>query len=345
MTVETVPVTDLAAVIRDHWETWSEVGGPVVDRTLFGTDDADDVASMVDTWCRDHLGSGIASARRWTASVGSVAVVDLADGTAAAIKVHQANRSRRFLRGVHQIQQAVAAAGIAAPLPRAGPAPIRDGGPLATAESVLPDPGFTDGRAPGAAQTAATALATATRATAALRLDIVGAHPQRTPPGRLWPIPHSPIFDFEATAAGAEWIDEVGRRALAVLEPAAGGPPRLVHHDWCSRNVRVVDGAVVAAYDWDSVSPMGVAAAAGQAAALWPCTGEADSPDASTPEEIDAFLDAFASAWGEPLDDQARRLAHARAQYVIAYSARCEHAIGREGSGIRALRGHAVGSS
>jgi hypothetical protein len=324
----------------------------VVEQGLFGTDDADETAALVDRWCRRHLGVPVAGARRWATSVGTVAVVALADGAEVAVKVHQADRSEAFLRGVQAVQRAVVQADVAAPSPLAGPAPIRDGGPLATAETAVADPGLTDGRAAGAVDAAATTLAVATRATASLPPDLLGVHPQETPPGRLWPRPHSPLFDFEATAAGAEWIDELARAARALLDAAPPDRPVLVHHDWCSRNVRVLGGQVVAAYDWDAVSPRSVAAAAGQAAALWPCTGEPDSADASTPGELTVFVEAFATAWGGAFGAVDALLAGAAALYTLCYSARCEHAVRRvDGAGTRALRAHgdsylyAVGSS
>ena len=35
------------------------------------------------------------------------------------------------------------------------------------------------------------------------------AHPMAVPATALYPRPHSPVFDFEATAEGAEWIDAI----------------------------------------------------------------------------------------------------------------------------------------
>jgi len=293
----------------------------------------------VDAWCASQLGAAVAGARGWITSVGCVGLVVLADGREAAIKVHQPDRSTAFLVDVQTVQRTVVEAGVAAPLPLVPPAPIRPGGPLATADSFVADPGLTDGRAPGAARAAATALAVATRATRRLPSTTIAAHPMHTPEGQLYPTPHSPVFDFEATAEGAEWIDDHARTAREVLDvPGAGGPPVLVHQDWCSRNVRVVDGVVVAAYDWDAVSRAPVARAAGQAAILWPCTGEPGMPDPSTTEELDVFLDAFADSWG-PLTAGDRHVAHAAARYSLAYLARCEHAIGRhDGAGTRCLR-------
>lgn len=37
-----------------------------------------------------------------------------------------------------------------------------------------------------------------------LGTDLADLGAKTLPEGRLWPVPHSPLFDFEATAAGAE---------------------------------------------------------------------------------------------------------------------------------------------
>ena len=112
----------------------------------------------------------------------------------------------------------------------------------------------------------------------------------------------------------------------------------LIHQDWCSRNVRVVDGVVVAAYDWDSVSRAPVARAAGHAAILWPCTGEQGMPDPRRPRSSTRSSTPSRTA-GAPLTAADRHVAHASARYSLAYLARCEHAIGRhDGAGTRCLR-------
>ena len=151
----------LAEAIEDHWSTWAPHGGPVVDRLLFGVDRADEVAAIVSAWCATNLGSPVAVGHRWMTSVGSVAVVDLADGRTVVVKVHQPDRDPRFLRAVQAVQRAVASAGIACPRPLAAPAPIGPTGSLAVADTLLVDPGLTDGRAPGAVVAAASTLADA----------------------------------------------------------------------------------------------------------------------------------------------------------------------------------------
>ena len=65
--------------------------------------------------------------------------------------------------------------------------------------------------------------------------------------------PHSPLFDFEASAGGAEWIDDVARLALDARDSDA--TPRVVAHtDWSARNVRLRADGVRAIYDADSLS-------------------------------------------------------------------------------------------
>ena len=176
---------------------------------------------------------------------------------------------------------------------------------------------------------------------ATTELDLADVPIQQVPRGDLWPRPHSPIFDFAATADGAEWIDDLARRAVAQRDHGEPEPLVVGHLDWCSRNVRVADGAVVAAYDWDAVASVAQHTVVGQSAALWPCTGEPDSPAASTPAELRSFIAAYDDQASRPLDATAHRRAAAAGLYALAYMARCEHAIGRaSGSGTVALRTH-----
>ena len=57
----------------------------------------------------------------------------------------------------------------------------------------------------------------------------------------LWPVPHNALFDFEATVAGAEWIDEVAGKAKKILD---NSPGRMVvgHADWSAKHLRFMDG-------------------------------------------------------------------------------------------------------
>jgi hypothetical protein len=144
--------------------------------------------------------------------------------------------------------------------------------------------------------------------------------------GDLYPTPHSPIFDFDATREGAAWIDEIAREARA--ERDSGDLPLVIAHmDWSARNVRLDRHGVTAVYDWDSLSMAPEAVAAGQAAATWRSTGETGDGVAPGSGEIEDFLEAFGVARGVPLVPGELSAARAAAVWVMAYSARCEHAL------------------
>src|SRR5207237_9839292 len=119
----------------------------------------------------------------------------------------------------------------------------------------------------------------------------LAAHPLRSPDDGVFPQPHSPLFDFDATGAGAEWIDDIGERAKA-LRDADTSEPVIAHTDWSLRNVRLDRRGPVAVYDWDSLALVPESHAVGGAAATWCKTGE---PGDGTPSaaEVDDYLAAY----------------------------------------------------
>lgn len=155
--------------------------------------------------------------------------------------------------------------------------------------------------------------------------------------------PHRPFFDFDATAAGAEWIDDLARRSLAVREET--DLPRIVTHtDWTARNVRFRTDGVKAIYDWDSASAISEAGAVGGAAQAWRSFARWDDEIAPTVDEVLADFEAHGEARGRSLTHGERRAAAASALWVLAYSARCEHSITPTGhSGRCRSRLHADG--
>lgn len=149
------------------------------------------------------------------------------------------------------------------------------------------------------------------------------------PPGVLWPKPHSVIFDFEATAAGAEWIDDIARRADQMLETPAGDVV-IGHTDWSAKRFRFVGDGVTAIYDWDSLVSDHEPVLAGQAAhaftATWNTPWENRVPMAPTFDELLAFFREYEGTRGAPFSADERRTADAAAAYSIAYTSRCGHA-------------------
>ena len=152
-------------------------------------------------------------------------------------------------------------------------------------------------------------------------------HPTAMPADALYPPPHSARFDFEATAAGAEWIDAYARRARVALANGDLGPAVLVHGDWRIENVNVSGGEVVAIYDWDSVciepELFAVATSSVTFCVDWSRPVGEHFP---TNAEIRAFIGEYEAARGAPFSDAHRGLLAARIVYGLCYGARCEHA-------------------
>src|SRR6185295_8956579 len=82
----------------------------------------------------------------------------------------------------------------------------------------------------------------------------------------LFPVPHSSLFDFDATAAGAEWIEAHARPARAVLDEPAAQRPVVGHDDWRVEHVRFDGDRIVAVYDWASLKAMPETSFVGHAA-------------------------------------------------------------------------------
>ena len=148
---------------------------------------------------------------------------------------------------------------------------------------------------------------------------------------RLWPTPHSAIFDIEGTEATAGSIDAIAARARERLVDATG---RMVvaHGDWSLQNMAFRGNEIVCVFDWDSVALMPEPLAAASAAAFhqqdWFRTPDAYPHDFySGPEVAMAFVDAYADARGCVWSRSERRIIEAALVYRLGYQARCEHAL------------------
>jgi hypothetical protein len=143
---------------------------------------------------------------------------------------------------------------------------------------------------------------------------------------RLFPQPHSKLFDFEGTSAGAEWIDTFARRALALDTFKA--PPVLGHCDWRAEHVVVRDGAITAVFDWDSLGMRREVEIIGIAAhvytADWSRVVGRVIPNA---DEIRAFVADYEAARGRSFSKAERQSLFANGVYLLAYGARCGHSL------------------
>jgi Ser/Thr protein kinase RdoA (MazF antagonist) len=310
-------------VIADRLAGWNIDTLPL-ERQLFGTDDPDALAAAVDEWCRAHLGAAIANYEFFDASSGSVHGVTLADGRRVVVKGHRPALPRDYLVAVHEVQRTMAARGCAAPVPLV--APVAMGHGHVSAESMLGPFPRPDAHAPAVRAALATGLAQFIARGVGVDAP---PHPMNTWGHQLYPEPHSPRFDFEATAAGAEWIDALAAKARDRLRDFADAPRTLVHGDWRIENVRVAEGDVVAIYDWDSIGLEPETHAVATAARTFCCDWDRDDiARFPAPSEIAAFVADYETARGAPFTAGERDHIAASIVASLAYGARCEHSIG-----------------
>ena len=199
-------------------------------------------------------------------SVGVVRGLALADGRRVLVKAHQAREPRERLEAVARVQAHLHREGFPCPRPLAGPAPLGTG--LGMAEEWLDAGESRDTHEPRCRQAMAAALARHLELTRGCGRPAGLARGWALyTPDSLWPPEaHSPLFDFAATAAGAEWIDAIAARAKPL---ATGDEPLAGHHDWCGEHMRFAGDAIVAVYDWDSLAIGPEAVIAGNAAATF----------------------------------------------------------------------------
>ena len=157
------------------------------------------------------------------------------------------------------------------------------------------------------------------------RLQRGFAFPRRVT--QLWPTPHNVLFDFEATSARAEWIDEIAAAALSVRADRIGREV-VGHGDWVANHVRFDGTEPCVAYDWDSLESDREPNLLGCAAATFTYNEQLSVELEPRVEETRAFVADYETARGAPLTAAELRSAHAAAVYVRAYATRCGHAVG-----------------
>jgi hypothetical protein len=301
---------EIGAVLAPPW-------GGTVERAVFGRADIDRIVAAVDRACVELFGLRLRDGFFYRVSVGCVFGCVLDGGRRVVLKAYQPRWTQRFLEAMRRVQRHLHATGVACPEPIGRVLSVD--GVTFVAEAELPDPGI------GALTLRVSAHGLADVVERCRRLeepDLV-AHPLHQRGGDLYPEPHSPIFDFVATAAGAEWIDRIARQAreIAAIDTSA---PVIAHSDWSARNLRMRNDELVAVYDWDSLVLIAESEAVGLAAATWSKTGE---PGDGTPsaEDIERYVAAYDEV--SALTPAQQRSARAAAVWAMAYTARCEHAI------------------
>ena len=291
---------------------------------MFETADPEQVAGHIEAFCLELLGAPVDSALFYGSSAGCVAGLRLGDGREVVVKAYQPSWGQEFLCGVATVQGHLADAGFPCPGPVAGPG--RAGPAWATAETLLADPGMRTLNTEAEMAASASGLATVVRTCRLLDVPGLVRHPLNAPAEALYPSPHNPIFDFSLDSKAATWIDDLARAAKDARSTDSSRPV-IGHTDWSARNIRITGNAVTAVYDWDSVALCPEATIVGQAGATWRSTGEAQDPVAPDADEVREYISAYEDSSGHAFDSDRVRAAMAAALWVLAYTARCEHAL------------------
>jgi hypothetical protein len=140
----------------------------------------------------------------------------------------------------------------------------------------------------------------------------------------LWPCPEDSEVNLNE-AAGAEWIDDAGRRARHRLR-ASESEAVIGHCDWLAGNLRWSGDALLVVHDWDSVTADSEAVLVGFAAALY-STVSADK--LATVEDTERFLLAYCHARGREFSVNELQRAWAAGVWTRAYDAKYQHAVGQ----------------
>lgn len=291
-----------------------------LERNLFGSDDADTIAAAVARAVEESLGARVVSGIRYHASVAATVGVEIDSGERIAVKFIRRDRSDPWEAAL-LVQQTARAAGLPAPQPLVGPFSL--GEATVVVETWL-DPGTPDDPASPATRSAlAAGLHALIRATSPLVGSLDLRSPLRTAPGSEYGEPHDLRFDFDASAAGAEWIDELNTEARRVLanEPADA----IGHVDWRGGNVVVGDGRLAAIYDWDSAAVGSEAMFVAMSSTVWSLAWEWGRSAHPVPASMAAFVADYETARGRAFDDHDRPVIRAAQISQLAYSARCEH--------------------
>ncbi len=298
-----------------------------LERRTLGTGDLELAAKRLEECCARTL-APVEECLFYRSNVGLVAGLVLADGRRVVAKAHHPDQTRARLATVQRVQAHLAASGYPCPRPL-GMAHCEHA--FVTFEELREDGGYRDGHDCLVRRAMAESLAEQIRLTGEVsEVLALSRDPLWTRRG-VWHGTHHPMFDFDATRHGAEWIDELASRALDILRD---DPGRAVvgHIDWRVEQMRFEGDRVSVAYDWDSLVRDSETTIVGYAARAFPLAWErAGTRLWPTPDEQVAFVAEYEAARGRPFSVAERRAAAAAGVFESAYGARCEHAITEPG--------------
>jgi hypothetical protein len=272
-------------------------------------------------WCIEHLGSPPAEEIFRAGYLSVVIGLRLADGREVVVKVRP--DSPRLAACV-DVQRRMFQAGYPCPRPLTGAAAL--GRDVATAESYVPGGAMlpsADHASLAFAEAFAWLIRLAPRPAEVSTLDPPPSWAAWNHGGDgLWPSPEGHDVNLNEVA-GAEWIDDAGRRARDRLR--AGESEAVIGHcDWLAGNLRWSGNALLVVHDWDSVTADSEAVLVGFAAALY-STVNADK--LATVEDTERFLGAYCHARGREFSAGELGRSWAAGVWTRAYDAKFQHAV------------------
>jgi hypothetical protein len=295
--------------------------GAPLERSIFGTDDPERIWKQVLEACPEAV-----ECFAFAVSVGALFGLGLRDGSRVALKIHL-ERDIGALDAVQRVQAHLVERRFPCPQPLG----VRG---AATLERWADEGVYRDAHDPAVRRVVARYLARLVPLTRPLR-PLAGLGPYfPSPDGPLWPVPHNALFDFEATASGADWIDEIAREAKP-LRDAGCGELVIGHGDWTVNHFRFAGLRPTIVYDWDSLNTDYETVFVGNSAASFTYTEHLPVEVWPTASEASAFLADYEQERERPFTADELRAARAAAVYSRAYSARCTHAVGKDARGMQ----------
>lgn len=143
--------------------------------------------------------------------------------------------------------------------------------------------------------------------------------------GRLWPVPHNPLFDLQKTTRGAGWIAQKARSAKRILATDKS-IKKLAHTDWGTKNAIFENNQLKGVFDWDSLGTMSEPEMVGRAAAQFTADWESEFKITPTPEEGREFVAYYEKARQKSFTPEEYKIISASADYLIATISRFEYA-------------------
>ena len=313
-------MTRLAYLIDQAFKDWS----PVVEPAVFDTVDPELIGACITGFVESHL-DRVGEALFYRPGVGVVAGVRLANGRQVVVKVHRWNVTVDRLAAVQVAQTQLADIGLPAPRPLVAPEPLGAG--IGTVEELLAG-GSARGHDPVIREACAEGLH---------RLIHAGVDPGgvrelgmplmiRPAGAALWFEPHDLRFDFEATAQGAEWIDELATLARRDMDTAGHLPAVVGHFDWRVQNLGFDGDRIVGIYDCDSLAIAPEPIVVGNAAAIFTADWTSEDPDPlPSLAEMQAFVADYERHRQTPFTAAELKALDSANLFVCAYGARCQH--------------------